>query len=149
MQQKLREVVAEACQTLLEKRAGPDARAVEEYLLNFTHFAGEPLLIAVQGRHTRNRMADANLTDIESEGVHMAVGMAMQNILLAAVARGMVACPMSGPMVARPALEQILEIASPWSLLALIPVGWPGPEQPLAPDRKRAELLWQHMADQP
>ena len=141
LQLQLRDIVAAGCQKLLEKRAGPDARAVEEYLLNFTHFAGAPLLIAVQGRRTRNRMAEVDASDIETEGVHMACGMAMQNILLAAVARGMVACPMSGPMIARPQLEEALEIASPWSLMALIPVGWPGPQQPLAPERKRLDLL--------
>jgi nitroreductase len=143
----MREAVAAECQLLLEKRAGQDARAVEEYLLNFTHFGAAPLLMAIQVRRTRNRLADADASDIESEGAHMAVGMAMQNILLAACARGLVACPMSGPMIARTALESILEIASPWSLMALIPVGWPGPGQPLAPERKRSDLIWSHLSD--
>lgn len=144
--QAMRDAVSEECQKLLQKRAGADARAVEEYLLNFTHFGNAPLVIALQARATRNRMADAGASDIEGEGVHMAVGMAMQNILLAATARGLVTCPMSGPMIARPALEELLEISSPWSLMALVPVGWPGPDQPLAPERKRPDLLWNHLS---
>jgi coenzyme F420-0:L-glutamate ligase/coenzyme F420-1:gamma-L-glutamate ligase len=145
---QMREAVTAECQILLQKRAGQDARAVEEYLMNFTHFGAAPLLLAIQVRRTRNRLADADASDIESEGAHMAVGMAMQNILLAACARGLVACPMSGPMIARGALEAILDIASPWSLMALIPIGWPGPEQPLAPERKRSDLIWSHLSDQ-
>lgn len=145
---RMRDVVAQACQKLVEKRAGSEARAVEDYLRNFTFFTSAPVLFAVQIRRTVNRMAEADASDIEAEGAHMAVGMAMQNMLLAAVANGMVACPMSGPMIARPQLEEILEISSPWRLMALIPVGWPGPDQPLAPERKRPDLIWQHVPSQ-
>lgn len=142
---QMRDAVAAQCQVLLARQDARDAAAVEAYLQNFVHFGAAPCVIAVQVRRTRNRMADADASDIEAEGAHMAVGMAMQNILLAAVARGLVACPMSGPMIARPELERLLEISSPWSLMALIPVGWPGPSQPTAPERKRPELIWTHL----
>jgi nitroreductase len=142
---RMRDAVAAGCQKLLEKRAGSDARAIEDYLRNFTFFTAAPVLFCILVRRTHNRLAEADASDIEVEGATMAAGMAMQNLLLAAVANGMVACPMSGPMIARPELEGILEISSPWRLMALIPVGWPGPDQPPPPERKRHDLIWTHV----
>ena len=142
----MREEVTRACQRLLEKQAGPEARAIEDYLKNFVYFSKAPVVIAVLVRRTNNRLAEAEASDIEVEGAHLAVGGAMQNILLGAVALGLVACPMSGPMVARDELSAILGVEAPWTLMALIPVGRPGPDQPTsAPERKRLDLIWKHI----
>lgn len=142
----MREEVVKGCQRLLEKQEGKEARAIEDYLKNFVYFSKAPVVIALMVRRTHNRLADAAASDIEVEGTHLALGAAMQNILLGAVAMGLVACPMSGPMIARPDLEAILGIESPWTLMALIPVGRPGPDQPTeAPERKRLDLIWKHL----
>lgn len=142
----MREEVVKGCQRLLERQEGKEARAIEDYLKNFVYFSQAPVVIALMVRRTHNRLADASATDIEVEGTHLALGAAMQNILLGAVAMGLVACPMSGPMIARPELEAILGVESPWTLMALIPVGRPGPDQPSeAPERKRLDLIWKHL----
>ncbi len=142
----MRDAVTVACQRLLEKQAGPEARAIEDYLKNFIYFSKAPVVIAVLVRRTNNRLADAEASDIEVEGAHLAAGAAMQNILLAAVAMDLVACAMSGPMIAREELTAILGVENPWTLMALIPVGRPGPDQPtVAPERKRLDLIWKHI----
>lgn len=55
--------------------------------------------------------------DIES------IGASIQNLLLAAVDLGYGACWLSGPLVARDALEAELDIKSPWNLAALVAIG--------------------------
>ena len=103
--------------------------------------------------HLTNQMAQKapipNIQDIMRQNPDIArqlAGAAMQNILLGAVAMGLVACPMSGPMIARPKLSEVLGVEAPWTLMALIPVGRPGPDQPLAaPERKRLDLIWKHL----
>ena len=142
----MRDAVTVACQRLLEKQAGPEARAIEDYLKNFIYFSKAPVVIAVMVRRTKNRLAEGDTTAVEVEGTHLAAGAAMQNILLGAVAMGLVACPMSGPMIARDELMAILGIEDPWNLMALIPVVRPGPDQPtVAPERKRLDLIWKHL----
>lgn len=143
---EMRAAVVEACQKLLEKQEGGQARAIEDYLKNFVYFSTAPVVFAIMVRRTNNRLATADASDVEVEGTHLAVGAAMQNVLLGAVAMGLVACPMSGPMIARPKLSEILGVEAPWTLMALIPVGRPGPDQPVAaPERKRLDLIWKHL----
>lgn len=60
-----------------------------------------------------------NYPDIQSAGA------SIQNLLLAAVDKGLGACWLSGPMVAREEIEQMLNIKSPEKLLAFIVVGKP------------------------
>lgn len=142
---RLRAEVAVGCQHLLAKQVGPDARMVEDYLRNFVHFADAPVVLALMVRRTHNRLAD-HVSELESDSALLAVGAAMQNILLAAEAHGMVACPMSGPLIAKPGIEAELGVEAPWSLVALVPVGWPGSEPaPLAPERKPLNLIWKHI----
>ncbi|HAG11955.1 MAG TPA: hypothetical protein DCK76_11425 [Desulfotomaculum sp.] len=52
------------------------------------------------------------------------VGAAIQNLLLAAHSRGYGGCWLTGPMVARPDLEELLEVKPPRSLAALVALGW-------------------------
>ena len=143
---QMRAAVVEACQQLLEKQEGPQARAIEDYLKNFVYFSTAPVVFAILVRRTHNRLATAGANDVEVEGALLAAGCAMQNILLGAAALGLVACPMSGPMIARPKLTEVLGVEAPWTLMALIPVGRPGPDQPReAPERKRLDLIWKHL----
>jgi nitroreductase len=58
-----------------------------------------------------------NYPDIQSAGA------SIQNLLLSAVDMGYAACWLSGPMVAKNEIEEILGIKSPSSLLAFIAVG--------------------------
>ncbi|MCX6257756.1 MAG: nitroreductase family protein [Bacteroidia bacterium] len=64
-----------------------------------------------------NRMR--NYPDIQSAGA------AIQNILLTAVDLGYGACWLSAPLVAKNELESLLNITSPWKLIAFVAVGKP------------------------
>ncbi|MCE5197428.1 MAG: nitroreductase family protein [Armatimonadota bacterium] len=57
--------------------------------------------------------------DIES------IGASIQNLMLAAVNMGYGTCWLSGPLIAREALEERLRIEQPWRLAAMIAVGKP------------------------
>lgn len=137
---RMRERVAAQGQELL-KLAGEDAPALDDYLKNFVFFSEAPLVIALLLRRTRSRLGEES--NLEADSGLLALGAAMQNVLLAAAAAGMAACPMTGPLIARQALEDALEIKDPWQLKALIPVGWPSEEIPSPPERKRPDLVWQ------
>lgn len=138
----MRESVAAQGQELL-KLAGEDAPALDDYLKNFVFFSEAPVVIALLLRRTRSRLGEDS--SIEADSGLLALGAAMQNVLLAAAAAGMAACPMTGPLIARQELEDVLEIKDPWQLKALIPVGWPSEEIPSPPERKRPDLVWQEV----
>lgn len=53
------------------------------------------------------------------------IGAAIQNLLLAAVDLGYGACWLTGPMVAKEELSNILKLESPYSLMAFVAVGKP------------------------
>lgn len=55
--------------------------------------------------------------DIES------IGAAVEHILLAAEDMGYGACWLSGPLIAREKLDELLEVNAPWRLAALVAVG--------------------------
>ena len=63
-----------------------------------------------------------NYPNIES------IGASVQNILLAAVEKGLGACWLSGLMIAQHELEQVLDIQPPWQLATAIAVGKPASE---------------------
>lgn len=67
--------------------------------------------------------------------VYQSIGMALQNLMLSAYAKGYATCPMTGPIVAAPALEKILNVEPPWRLVALVALGLPA-EEPETPPRK-------------
>jgi nitroreductase len=57
--------------------------------------------------------------DIES------LGAAIEHLLLTAVDLGYGGCWLSGPLIARPALEEQLAIGAPWRLAAMVAIGKP------------------------
>ncbi len=66
---------------------------------------------------------------------------ATMNLLNMAHASGLAACWIAGPMLAREAIVQILQIPSPWQPLGAIAVGWPAQEEAPAPPRKSTERI--------
>jgi len=56
-------------------------------------------------------------------------------LLLQAHAEGLGACWMSGPLLARAKIAQLLRVQPPWQILGALAVGWPA-EQPPATTRK-------------
>ncbi len=131
--------------TSLRAALRPDAAAdVGKYLDSFLHFAQAPLVVAPIHRIGVDLLsaarAEAQLTYGRESDALCSVAAAIQNLLLWAHARGLGACWMTGPLVAAPTLERILEVPQGWRLSALVPVGLPA-EDPAPPPRRSAERL--------
>lgn len=60
---------------------------------------------------------------------------AVMTLLIQARAEGLGACWMAGPTIARPEIEALLRIRSPWQMVGAIAIGWPA-EQPDPRPRK-------------
>jgi len=117
-----------------------------------TLFAEAPVTIAVLGEPYRSGLDGA----LQALGVPAAelgarrgwpdiqsIGAAVEHLLLAAAEMGYGTCWMTGPQVAREALEQLVGAEPPWRLLALVPVGKPAmPPAPHGPRREGSGLTW-------
>ncbi|MFQ5952454.1 MAG: nitroreductase family protein [Candidatus Omnitrophota bacterium] len=108
-------------------------RAKSEFLLYgkyFTFFSEAPVVIAVVMKKYDSLSArileryEDNAGYMTTTGVQN-VSAAIENMLLACAAEGLGACWMTGPMLAKKKLEEVLKIEDPDNLLALIPVGIP------------------------
>lgn len=125
-------------------RAREAARAalrpeLDAYLDGFTLFAEAPVVIAPiyrsAGPDLLNQDAGNHpLPRAVMDGL-ASVSAATMNLLLAAHALGLGACWMTGPLLAAPALERLLEVPRGWSLASLLPLGL-ADEQPAAPPRR-------------
>ncbi len=121
--------------------------AIEAYGAYFTRFSEAPLVIVPIHRSLTilsslvGERLDADARDaivrMERESGLIGTSLAMQNLLLAAHAEGLGASGMTGPLIARGRLGEILEVPAGWDIAALVPVGWPA-EDPPAPERKAA-----------
>jgi len=125
---------------------GPHGAELASYL-DYFHRPLEtaPAVIAVEWRTYPDLIARA----LESSGAEAqslwpaseapvelsGVAAATMALLVQAQAEGLGACWMAGPLAARSELEAMLEIASPWRLFALVPLGYPD-EAPAKPPRK-------------
>ena len=58
----------------------------------------------------------------------------------AGVAEGLAGCWMAGPMIAKPAIEELLGIHAPWKMLGGIALGYPG-EEPTKKPRKPVDKV--------
>lgn len=115
----------------------------------FTFFPNAPVVIAVliDPRETffeeisKQTGSDRYLA-VKRSGFSTASGVAaaIENLLLAAHALGYGGCWMTGPLLAKHEIEQILGIKPPFELMALIPVGVPA-KVPRVPERKSIEEI--------
>jgi nitroreductase len=129
VKQALRSAVDEALETAAKKIGLPDARTVfRGYTANFTFFDSAPVVIAAVKKpyvsvtekiFKRYKIEQAAPSTAGVQGASAAV----ENLLLMAHALGYGSCWMTGPLIARGKLEELLGIAAPDELLALIPVG--------------------------
>lgn len=116
----------------------------------FTRFEQAPLVIVpiARGHALLSNLVDevlpeadrAAIARMESQSAVIGTSLALQNLLLMAHAMGLGASGMTGPLVAEPALRSILAIPDGWTLLALVPVGWPA-ESPPPTDRKPSDKV--------
>lgn len=111
----------------------------------FTRFEDAPAIIAPvsRGLPLLGHLIDpftppelrARIVHVEAHSGVVGTSLALENLLLTAQALGLGASLMTGPLLAEPELAKILGIPRGWSLLGLVPVGYPD-EIPRPTDRK-------------
>jgi nitroreductase len=130
----MRASVASRLSATAEAISSPRAREqYATYTSTFLHFADAPCVIVVLGRpydsiYTRivNRYGGAETVQPGGADVTaLSIGAAVENMLLAATALGVGSCLMTGPLIARSEMEEILAVKEPWTIAALVPVGHP------------------------
>lgn len=101
-----------------------------------TFFTRAPVVIAVSTSRYASRLDEAlqtagrsgpEIDDLRCRPDLQSVGAAVQTLLLAAYEKGLGTCYMTGPMGARPRLEEILGIKPPRSLACFVAMGYPDP----------------------
>lgn len=111
----------------------------------FTRFEDAPIVLAplFRGSTLLSDMVDDQLPPedrqrieiLERDSGLIGASLALQNLLLAAHQLGLGASGMTGPLVASHRLREILEIPTSWSVVALVPLGFPD-EEPTPTRRK-------------
>lgn len=124
-------------------------RAYGDY---FTRFERAPVVIVPICRAltlltnmTGSRLGSQDVQAIdamERDSGLIGTSLALQNLLLAAHARGLGASGMTGPLVAAYAIRGILNVPGSWHVVALVPVGFPD-EDPPPTTRKPASHVTQ------
>jgi len=138
--------VSARLQALLPEPASEDARRARQRVEWFsTFFADAPLVMAVTRLPYTSVVARAlsgsslSAADINALRGHpdvQSIGAAIEHLLLAATALGYGSCWLSGPLVAREALEALLGIEAPQQLAALVAVGVPAAAPGTEHDRR-------------
>ena len=128
---KMHEAVDSRIKELAGKMRSP--RAKVEFLAYgkyFTFFSNAPVVIAVVMKKYDSLSARILKRYEENSGYMTTAGVqnvsaAIENMLLACTSLDLGACWMTGPMIAKKNLEEVLDIKEEDDLLALIPVGVP------------------------
>lgn len=117
----------------------------EEYSYNFICFQNAPVLIIPTFRpiamlsllfaDSKTVISPEHIKKLEYDSSLISVSCAIQNLLLTAEERGLGACCMTGPLLAKDEICHYLSIPNGWSMAAIIAVGYPA-EQPPVTDRK-------------
>jgi nitroreductase len=113
----------------------------------FTRFERAPLVIAPAARsltilsnlvdNALDEPTRATIRKMEDDSGLIGTSLALGNMLLAAHALGLGASAMTGPLVARGAVESAFGVPTGWSVVALFALGYPA-ETPTPTDRKDA-----------
>lgn len=124
--------------------------AFERYGDYFTRFEHAPLVIVPIYKPLTllsNLVSDelpaperATISQLERDSGLIGTSLALGQLLLVAHELGLGASGMTGPLLARPALKQLLEVPPTWDIVALVPVGFPD-ELPAPTERKPAHLV--------
>jgi nitroreductase len=117
-------------------------RAYGEY---FTRFEDAPIVIVPIHRghavlsHLVGETIDADLREViramERDSGLVGASLALMSLLLAAHESGLGASAMTGPLLAEPALRELLSVPESWGIVALVPIGIPA-ELPRRTERK-------------
>ncbi|MCK4796220.1 MAG: nitroreductase family protein [Spirochaetes bacterium] len=112
-----------------------------KYGKNFYFFKKAPCVIFLYSCKPRNivkRFFGKGLSWYKGEGVFLSLGMAMQNMMLAACTLGISTCALTGPLLAEKELNDILKPPPKHELTALLCLGYTD-KQPQSPGRKPIE----------
>jgi nitroreductase len=115
-----------------------------------TFFGDAPLVIAVallpyesvvQDALQESRLTGAQVNAMRGQPDVQSLGAAVEHLLLAAADLGYGGCWMSGPLVAREALERLLGIGPRGRLAAMVAIGRPGAAAPSTRERKAVDEI--------
>ena len=145
IKQDMRFAVESAVDDLLSKVNSKKAtEEISSYSRYFTFFTEAPVVICVVEKpydSLTGRLIEkySGIKRVSTAGIQ-GVAAAIENLLLAAHGLGYGACWMTGPLIAKEALNNILKISPPNGLAALIPIGVPD-HVSNAPARKPLEEI--------
>jgi len=131
IKEKMHQVVVSRVNAIVQRIASPRAqKEYSSYSSYYMFFAQAPAVIAVVKKPydslARRIMERSGLAgDYHGSADVQGPAAAIQNMLLAAHALGYGTCWMTGPLVAKEELEEILSITAPDELIALVPLGAP------------------------
>ncbi len=117
------------------------------YLDNFTIFRSAPVVLAPIYRNQpsllQKSLQGSSQLDLDIHSELCSVSAAIMNVLLYAHSLSLGTCWMTGPLLARREIENILSVPKTWRLAALIPLGYPD-EAPSPPPRRRVTNILMH-----
>jgi nitroreductase len=147
--QEMADAVRERLRALLPAALSEDARrAAQRVEWYSTFFADAPLVMAVARLPYRSVIARAvEGSALSAEDINamrgypdvQSIGAAIEHLLLAATGLGYGSCWLSGPLIARQALEPMLDIAPPEQLAALVTIGVPATTPAAGHERRPVE----------
>ncbi len=139
--------VRDAVQRVAAHVPAESADAFRSYGDYFTRFEDAPVVVVpIHRGHAVLSNLVAETVDSESLRIIHAMerdsglvgtSLALMNLLLAAHDVGLGASAMTGPLLAEPALREILAVPESWGIVALVPMGL-ADESPRATERKAA-----------
>jgi nitroreductase len=100
----------------------------------FTSFGDAPVLIAVATPDSENEFQLTNRL--------LSVGAALENLLLAATAEGLGACPFTFSYWVKSEMAELLGIESGHSVISIVAVGWPAGTKAPAPEKRDDVAVW-------
>lgn len=150
MIKKISKTVAKVLESKVKSKPElEDVLLYESYINSFKVLEDTPCLIFVLYRRVMNFLDTFDLRakfqrekEISLQSTLLAVGAAIQNMLLEAHSMGLQTCWMTGPLIAKQEIEKIIEINVPWNLVSIILVG--RSEENRVVNRKKLDVVWEH-----
>jgi nitroreductase len=138
---RMAQLVREAVADIVARQPEAERAPVAAYAADFSCFEHAPLVLAVYHLSSSALAERVGLPHSADVGAISSASAAIMSLLLAVDALGLGACWMTGPLVAAPALEKLLEVPTGWQLCAVIPIGVPDETPPPTPRRALTHLL--------
>ncbi|MGQ9705845.1 MAG: nitroreductase family protein [bacterium] len=143
LKEKLKDAIENVAREIFNKYKNDTdlVKRLQNSLPAYTFFINAPIVIACiveEVPSTSGKIMDSRgvySSTISIVGLS-SISAAIQNLLLTAFSMGYGTCWMTGPLIAKKEMEEILEIKRPHHLVALIPIGKPD-EVPIPKPRRK------------